>query len=452
MGFAFEKPALRLMLSSKMLTYDDQNKKLGKKNEAKKTLYNDLPCKDGFTGFNAIVTSLKSLDSDYSSKNHVRNFLCALSLKWRFKVTAIEEAKDLATLPLDELIGNLKVYEMVLDNDGVAFKTTKEKVKSLAFKAKVIREQTSDDSDSQEGSNEDIDEEEAEAFNLMARNFYKFFCKGSRFGLENLLGIECHFSSEYRKPKENKAFVGVAWSDNEDGDEPLNDATCLMAINSQEVVSKPSSSNNDLNIVDLQNENEELLRLQDEALNFLKLKKISIVLDDILSRQKLSQDKEDLLPDDWIVDSGCTKHMTGNGRLFTSYKAYDGGHVVFRSNLKGKVIFGGNISHDSITITNVEHVSGLTLNLISVGHTNMQLVQNLASNELVRNLPKLSFERNFCDTCGLRSQGNANNRTRKEVSTTRVLELLHLDLFGPSPIQRSEGDFYTLMIVDDHLN
>ncbi|GJR57121.1 hypothetical protein Tco_1499283 [Tanacetum coccineum] len=38
--------------------------------------------------------------------------------------------------------------------------------------------------------------------------------------------------------------------------------------------------------------------------------------------------KCDLLSDDWIVDSGCTKHMIGNRRLFTSYKAYDGGHVV----------------------------------------------------------------------------------------------------------------------------
>ncbi|GKD30247.1 retrovirus-related pol polyprotein from transposon TNT 1-94, partial [Tanacetum coccineum] len=48
----------------------------------------------------------------------------------------------------------------------------------------------------------------------------------------------------------------------------------------------------------------------------------------------------DLLHDDWIMDSGCTKHMSKNRRLFTSYKACDGGHVVFRSNLKGKVIGG----------------------------------------------------------------------------------------------------------------
>nr|GEX09014.1 zf-CCHC domain-containing protein/UBN2 domain-containing protein [Tanacetum cinerariifolium] len=74
---------------------------------------------------------------------------------------ALPQAKDLATLPLNELIGNLKVYEMILENDGVSSKTTKEKVKSLALKAKVTREQTSDDSDSQEGKMAAINSEEA---------------------------------------------------------------------------------------------------------------------------------------------------------------------------------------------------------------------------------------------------------------------------------------------------
>ncbi|GJZ78248.1 hypothetical protein Tco_0642920, partial [Tanacetum coccineum] len=101
-----------------------------------------------FTRFNAIASSLKSLDPDYSSKNHVRKFHHSIPLKWRSKVMTIEEAKDSATLPLDELIGNHKVNEMVVDNDGVASKTTKEKVKSLAHKAKGTREQTSDDIDS----------------------------------------------------------------------------------------------------------------------------------------------------------------------------------------------------------------------------------------------------------------------------------------------------------------
>ncbi|GJV11592.1 hypothetical protein Tco_1353133 [Tanacetum coccineum] len=135
----------------------------------KLSIYNEETINSGFTRFNAIVISLESLYPNYSSKNHVRKFLRALPLKWRAKVTAIEEAKDLAILPLDELIGNLKVYEMVLNNDGIESKTTKEKVKSLALKAKVTREQTSDDSDSQGESDED--KNKIDEFNLMARNF-----------------------------------------------------------------------------------------------------------------------------------------------------------------------------------------------------------------------------------------------------------------------------------------
>ncbi|GKF84704.1 hypothetical protein Tco_0249602, partial [Tanacetum coccineum] len=69
-----------------------------------------------FDRFNTIITSLKALDEGYSSKNYVRKFLRAL-------------------LSLDELIGNLKVHEMIIKKDS---KIIKEKVerKSLALKAK----------------------------------------------------------------------------------------------------------------------------------------------------------------------------------------------------------------------------------------------------------------------------------------------------------------------------
>ncbi|GJT57565.1 retrovirus-related pol polyprotein from transposon TNT 1-94 [Tanacetum coccineum] len=46
----------------------------------------------------------------------------------------------------------------------------------------------------------------------------------------------------------------------------------------------------------------------------------------------------DLEPDEWIKDSGCSKHMTGNRKLFSSYKAYNGGNVIFGSNLRGNII------------------------------------------------------------------------------------------------------------------
>nr|GEZ56364.1 hypothetical protein [Tanacetum cinerariifolium] len=45
--------------------------------------------------------------------------------------------------------------------------------------------------------------------------------------------------------------------------------------------------------------------------------------------------------DEWTKYSDCSKHMTGNKSLFSTYKAYEGGNAVFGSNLKGKIIGKG---------------------------------------------------------------------------------------------------------------
>nr|GFB72337.1 UBN2 domain-containing protein [Tanacetum cinerariifolium] len=85
--------------------------------------------------FNTVITSLKAIDEGYYSNKYVRKFLRALYPKWRAKFTAIEESKDLTSLSLDELIGNLRVHEMIIKKD---FEIVKAKVerKSLALKAK----------------------------------------------------------------------------------------------------------------------------------------------------------------------------------------------------------------------------------------------------------------------------------------------------------------------------
>ncbi|GJX45279.1 hypothetical protein Tco_0261955 [Tanacetum coccineum] len=56
----------------------------------------------------------------------------------RAKVTAIEESKDLTSLSLDELIGNLKVYEMIIKKDSEIVKAKVER-KSLVLGIKLIR-------------------------------------------------------------------------------------------------------------------------------------------------------------------------------------------------------------------------------------------------------------------------------------------------------------------------
>ncbi|GJT28960.1 hypothetical protein Tco_0909235 [Tanacetum coccineum] len=86
-----------------------------------------------------------------------------------------------------------------------------------------------------------------------------------------------HLIGECPKPPKEKyqrAFVGGSWSDSdEEDDEKVNNETCLVAQASSEIC---------LGV--------------------------------------------DLEPDEWIKDSGCSKHMTGNRKLFSSYKAYNRGY------------------------------------------------------------------------------------------------------------------------------
>nr|GEZ56000.1 DUF4219 domain-containing protein/UBN2 domain-containing protein [Tanacetum cinerariifolium] len=119
------------------------------------TILEEESIDSGFARFNTIITSLKALDEDFSSKNYVREFIRALHPKWRAKVTAIEESKDLSSLALDELIGNLKVHEVVMENDFKNFRGKKERVKSIALKAK--KESSDDETLTSESDDKEYD-------------------------------------------------------------------------------------------------------------------------------------------------------------------------------------------------------------------------------------------------------------------------------------------------------
>nr|GEX52333.1 UBN2 domain-containing protein [Tanacetum cinerariifolium] len=73
----------------------------------------------------------RMLAASFSSKNYVRMFLRALHPKWRAKVTAIEESKDLSSLALYELIGNLKVHEVIMEKDSEIYRGKNEELSLL---------------------------------------------------------------------------------------------------------------------------------------------------------------------------------------------------------------------------------------------------------------------------------------------------------------------------------
>nr|GEV46347.1 zf-CCHC domain-containing protein/UBN2 domain-containing protein [Tanacetum cinerariifolium] len=203
--------------------------------------------------FGARGVDLKILDEGFSSKNYVRKFLKALHPKCRTKVTAIEESKDLTSLSLNELIGNLKVYEVTIKNDSEMVKGKREQNRSLALKAK----KESSDEDSSTSNSKD------EEYAIAVRDFKKIFKRQGRFvrqphdernvsqrnkddknGKDERKCFKCGDSNhpigecpKLSRSYNQRAFVGVSWSDSdEDEEEKTKDEKCLMAKASNEVL------------------------------------------------------------------------------------------------------------------------------------------------------------------------------------------------------------------------
>ncbi|GAV68272.1 zf-CCHC domain-containing protein/UBN2 domain-containing protein, partial [Cephalotus follicularis] len=61
-----------------------------------------------------IINALQSLDKTYSNSELVRKILRCLPRSWLPKVTAIEEAKNLSILPLEDLLGSLMTHELTM--------------------------------------------------------------------------------------------------------------------------------------------------------------------------------------------------------------------------------------------------------------------------------------------------------------------------------------------------
>ncbi|GJR99957.1 ribonuclease H-like domain-containing protein [Tanacetum coccineum] len=73
------------------------------------------------------------------------------------------------------------------------------------------------------------------------------------------------------------------------------------------------------------------------------------------------------LKDKAVIDSGCSRHMTGNRSYLTDYKEIDGGFVAFGGNSKGGKITGkGKIRTGKLDFEDVYFVKELKFNLFSV--------------------------------------------------------------------------------------
>ncbi|KAI3754624.1 hypothetical protein L1987_54411 [Smallanthus sonchifolius] len=68
----------------------------------------------------------------------------------------------------------------------------------------------------------------------------------------------------------------------------------------------------------------------------------------------------------WYVDSGCSRHMTGNMALLQDIKPFRGGYVAFAGEKGGSITSQGVVSNGCVSFDNVNFCEQLKHNLLSV--------------------------------------------------------------------------------------
>jgi hypothetical protein len=85
-----------------------------------------------------------------------------------------------------------------------------------------------------------------------------------------------------------------------------------------------------------------------------------------------------------------------------------------------------------------------------LAHVGMRTLKKVLKKDMVRVLKDLVFEKDKpCSACQARKQVANTYPTKAFVSTSRPLELLHMDLFGPTTYASAGDNHYCLVIVDD---
>ncbi|VFQ70848.1 unnamed protein product [Cuscuta campestris] len=100
-------------------------------------------------------------------------------------------------------------------------------------------------------------------------------------------------------------------------------------------------------------------------------------------------------PGVWYLDSGCSRHMTGDASLLSNLIPYDGPRVTFGGSIDFGLTKGlGNVVYKGLTIQAVSYVEGLNYNLLSISHfcdkgyslefcKDMASLKNISTNEVI---------------------------------------------------------------------
>nr|GEV24374.1 hypothetical protein [Tanacetum cinerariifolium] len=180
------------------------------------------------------------------------------------------------------------------------------------------------------------------------------------------------------------------------------------------------------------------------------------------------------LKDKGVIDSGCSRHMTGNMSYLYDFEELNCGYVAFGGNPKGgkisrkdenqvlhRVLRENNMYN--VNLKNIVPSEDLTCLFAKatfdnsniwhrrMGHINFKTINKLVKGNLVRGLPTKVFENdNTCIACKKGKQHRASCKTKRVSSVDQPLYRLHMDLFRPTFVKSLNKKSYCLVVTDDY--
>nr|GEU86306.1 hypothetical protein [Tanacetum cinerariifolium] len=184
----------------------------------------------------------------------------------------------------------------------------------------------------------------------------------------------------------------------------------------------------------------------------------------------------------FIIDSGCTKHMTGNINLLCNFVEKFLGTVHFGNDQFAPILGYGDLVQGNITINKGNDLlignRGSNLYIISLqesisltplclmakasptqawlwhrrlSHLNYDYINLLSKKDAVIGLPKLKFVKDqLCSSCELSKAKRRSFKSNAVPSSKGRLNLLHMDLCCPMRVASINGKKYILVIIDDY--
>nr|GFA99813.1 integrase, catalytic region, zinc finger, CCHC-type, peptidase aspartic, catalytic [Tanacetum cinerariifolium] len=142
----------------------------------------------------------------------------------------------------------------------------------------------------------------------------------------------------------------------------------------------------------------------------------------------------------WCVDSGCSKHMTGNLKLLINFIWKFMGTVRFENDHIAAIMGLGDLQRGNILITRVYFIEGLGHNLFSVGTKKIMEIMNVSFDEL----STIAFEQRS-------SKPELQSMTPGQISSRLILTYASSTITSQQP-SKVELDLFFEAMYDDYIS